>query len=84
MSQSKPRILFFNPVRHAKQDYEALKEVASPELVTSTSRDEFFNDLSTKYQDIEAIFRTSSSGAVSDVLHYYSSQYSRFADSWKV
>ncbi|KXH26111.1 hypothetical protein CNYM01_13947 [Colletotrichum nymphaeae SA-01] len=64
MSQPKPRILFFNPVRHAQQDYEALKEVASPELVTSTSRDQFFNDLRSKYQNIEAIFRTSSSGAV--------------------
>ncbi|KAK1511295.1 uncharacterized protein CCOS01_15057 [Colletotrichum costaricense] len=64
MSQSKPRILFFNAVRHALQEYEALKLVANPEVVTSTSRDQFFSDLRSKYQNIEAIFRTSSSGVV--------------------
>ncbi|KAK1540829.1 hypothetical protein CPAR01_06818 [Colletotrichum paranaense] len=64
MSQSKPHILFFNAVRHALQEYEALKLVADPEVVTSTSRDQFFSDLRSKYQNIEAIFRTSSSGAV--------------------
>ncbi|KAL2877064.1 hypothetical protein SGCOL_007685 [Colletotrichum sp. CLE4] len=64
MSQPKPRILFFNPVRHALDEYEALKLVANPEVVTSISRAGFFNDLRTKYHDIEAIFRTSSSGAV--------------------
>ncbi|KAK2730988.1 hydroxyisocaproate dehydrogenase [Colletotrichum kahawae] len=64
MSQTKPRILFFNPVRHAVAEYEALKAVATPEVVTSKSRTEFFSDLKSKYQDIQAIWRTSASGAV--------------------
>ncbi|CCF38891.1 hypothetical protein CH063_09878 [Colletotrichum higginsianum] len=66
MSQPKPkpRILFFNPVRHALADYEALHAVASPEVVTSTSRRELFDDLKAKYHDIQAIYRTSASGAV--------------------
>ncbi|KAH0442427.1 hypothetical protein CcaCcLH18_01469 [Colletotrichum camelliae] len=64
MSQTKPRILFFNPVRHAVAEYEALKAVATPEVVTSKSQTEFFSDLKSKYQDIQAIWRTSASGAV--------------------
>lgn len=71
MSQPKPkpRILFFNPVRHALGDYEALHAVASPEVVTSTSRRELFDDLKAKYHDIQAIYRTSASGAVSTPTH---------------
>ncbi|GKT82218.1 2-hydroxyacid dehydrogenase [Colletotrichum tofieldiae] len=64
MSQPKPRILFFNPVRHALTDYEALKAVASTEVVTSTSRSELFDDLKAKYSDIQVIYRASASGAV--------------------
>ncbi|KAM5347576.1 hypothetical protein ACJ41O_007400 [Fusarium nematophilum] len=60
----KPRILFFNPVRHALSAYEALRLVARPEVVTSKSRAEFFSDLTSKYHDIQAIYRTSASGAV--------------------
>ncbi|OAL45128.1 hypothetical protein IQ07DRAFT_216484 [Pyrenochaeta sp. DS3sAY3a] len=59
-----PRILFFNPVRHARHAYEALKRVATCEVVTSTSRQEFFSDLLQKYNDIQVIYRTSASGAV--------------------
>ncbi|KAH7069336.1 D-isomer specific 2-hydroxyacid dehydrogenase [Paraphoma chrysanthemicola] len=59
-----PRILFFNPVRHARDAYEALQKVARTEVVTSQSRQEFFSDLQTKYGDIQAIYRTSASGAV--------------------
>ncbi|KAH7076385.1 D-isomer specific 2-hydroxyacid dehydrogenase [Paraphoma chrysanthemicola] len=59
-----PRILFFNPVRHARDAYEALQKVARTEVVTSKSRQEFFSDLQTKYGDIQAIYRTSASGAV--------------------
>ncbi|KAH7157258.1 D-isomer specific 2-hydroxyacid dehydrogenase [Dactylonectria estremocensis] len=64
MSTQKPRILFFNPVRHALAAYEALHAVAAPEVVTSKSREQFFADLKTKYHDIQAIYRTSASGAV--------------------
>ncbi|KAH8890619.1 hypothetical protein GQ53DRAFT_747367 [Thozetella sp. PMI_491] len=64
MVSPKPRILFFSPVRHALAAYEALGRVAQVELVTSTSRDEFFQDIEHKYQDIRAIYRTSASGAV--------------------
>ncbi|KAH7175261.1 D-isomer specific 2-hydroxyacid dehydrogenase [Dactylonectria macrodidyma] len=64
MSIQKPRILFFNTVRHALAAYEALHAVAAPEVVTSKSRAEFFADLKTKYHDIQAIYRTSASGAV--------------------
>ncbi|CAK7205475.1 hypothetical protein SEUCBS139899_008250 [Sporothrix eucalyptigena] len=61
---SKPRILFFNAVQSALAQYEALGAVASTELVTSTTRAEFFDDLQHKYHDIRAIVRTSASGAV--------------------
>lgn len=64
MSLAKPRILFFNPVRHAVAAFEALRSVTAPEVVTSTSRSEFFADIQTKYHDIQAIYRTSASGAV--------------------
>lgn len=64
-SVSLPRILFFNPVRHAVKVYEALQQVAATEVVTSTSRQEFFLDIRTKYNDVQAIYRTSASGAVS-------------------
>jgi hypothetical protein len=64
MAVPKPRILFFNPVRHAHQFYEALQEVASTEVVTSTSRQQFFADVQKKYSDIQVIYRTSASGAV--------------------
>jgi hypothetical protein len=67
MSSSKPFILFFNPVRHAKAYYESLREVARTEVVTSKSRDEFFEDVQGKYKDISVIYRTSASGDVCDV-----------------
>ncbi|KAK7185546.1 uncharacterized protein CC84DRAFT_1159057 [Paraphaeosphaeria sporulosa] len=61
---SLPRILFFNPVRHAHQAYEALQSVAACEVVTSASRAEFFSDIRGKYNDVQVIYRTSASGAV--------------------
>jgi hypothetical protein len=61
---SKPRILFFNPVRHAIAKHRALSSVAVTEVVTSKSRAEFFADMKHKYSDIQAIYRTSASGAV--------------------
>lgn len=64
MMLAKPRILFFNPVRHAKAAYLNLSSETRTEVVTSKSRQEFFNDLKTKYHDIVAIYRTSASGAV--------------------
>jgi hypothetical protein len=64
MTPLKPRILFFNPVRHALAAYEALSAVAAPEVVTSKSRAELFADLKGQYRDIRAIYRTSASGAV--------------------
>lgn len=64
MSTPKPLILFFNPVRHALATYRALSKVARTELLTSTSRNDFFNDLKGKYEDVNAIYRTSASGAV--------------------
>ncbi|KAJ6021421.1 hypothetical protein N7540_006925 [Penicillium herquei] len=64
MSTSKPFILFFNPVRHAKSFFVKLQEIAHTEVVTSQSRDEFFKDLRDKYKNIFAIYRTSASGSV--------------------
>ena len=63
---SKPFVLFFNPVKHAQPFYGKLQEVAHTEVVSSTSRQEFFNDVDGKYKDIFAIYRTSASGAVSE------------------
>jgi hypothetical protein len=65
MVAPKPRILFFNPVRHALPAFEALSKVAQVEVVASNSRQEFFKDIGEKYHDIRAIYRTSASGAVS-------------------
>ncbi|KAH7124178.1 D-isomer specific 2-hydroxyacid dehydrogenase [Dendryphion nanum] len=64
MAAVKPRILFFNPVQHAHKAYNALSNVADTEVVTSTSRDKFFSDVKSKYNNIQAIYRTSASGAV--------------------
>ncbi|RHZ62635.1 hypothetical protein CDV55_106829 [Aspergillus turcosus] len=64
MSPIKPLVLFFSPVRHALLAYKELQQVARTEVVTSQSRDEFFNDVATKYQDVFAIYRTSASGSV--------------------
>lgn len=61
---SKPRILLFNPVRHALDQYSELQKSTAPELVTSTSREQFFEDCRAKYDGVGAIYRTSASGAV--------------------
>lgn len=59
-------MLFFNPVRHATSFYKKFQEVARTEVVTSNSREEFFNDVREKYKEAFAIYRTSASGAVSN------------------
>ncbi|KAI0535049.1 putative 2-hydroxyacid dehydrogenase [Xylaria digitata] len=64
MSSSKPFILFFNPVRHAKGCYEDLQRVARTGVITSTLRQEFYEDIKNKYKDITAIYGTSASGTV--------------------
>ncbi|KAL3469807.1 D-isomer specific 2-hydroxyacid dehydrogenase [Aspergillus californicus] len=64
MSSSKPFVLFFNPVRHAGPFYKKLQEIAHTEVVTSKSREEFFKDVTNKYKNIFAIYRTSASGTV--------------------
>ncbi|KAH8906492.1 hypothetical protein BR93DRAFT_979561 [Coniochaeta sp. PMI_546] len=64
MVAQKPRILFFNPVRHALAAFEALSKVAQVEVVASRSRQEFFKDIEDRYHDIRAIYRTSASGTV--------------------
>ncbi|KAL1592656.1 hypothetical protein SLS60_011072 [Paraconiothyrium brasiliense] len=61
---SLPRILFFSPVCHAHQAYGMLQKVAACEVVTSTSRQEFFSDVRQKYNNIKVIYRTSASGTV--------------------
>ncbi|KAF2158521.1 hypothetical protein M409DRAFT_71610 [Zasmidium cellare ATCC 36951] len=61
---AKPRILLFNPVRHALAAYKALGDTTAPEVVTSKSRSEFFKDCQGKYADVAAIYRTSASGAI--------------------
>ncbi|KAL3484536.1 D-isomer specific 2-hydroxyacid dehydrogenase [Aspergillus germanicus] len=64
MQATKPLVLFFNPVKFARPFYEQLQKVALTEVVTSRSREEFFQDLQDKYKDVFAIYRTSSSGAI--------------------
>lgn len=61
MALSKPRVLFFNPVRHAFDEYKKLSLVVQTEVVASKSRAEFFADVKGKYKDITAIYSTSSS-----------------------
>ncbi|CZR56506.1 probable glyoxylate/hydroxypyruvate reductase (D-isomer-specific 2-hydroxy acid dehydrogenase superfamily) [Phialocephala subalpina] len=64
MALSKPRILLFNPIRHAHDAYKKLSQVARTEVISSKSRAEFFEDVKDKYKDIVAIYSTSSSYAV--------------------
>lgn len=66
---TKPRILLFNPVKHALVKYKELQESTAPELVMSASRIEFFEDCRKKYDGVAAIYRTSASGAVSILCH---------------
>lgn len=65
MSSPKPFVLFFNPVQHAMPFFQKLQEVAHTEVVTSKSREEFFKDITHKYKNIFAVYRTSASGTVS-------------------
>lgn len=65
MPVSKPKILFFNPALHAVAQFEALSEVTKVELVSSKSRQELLRDSEIKYHNVQAIYRTSASGAVS-------------------
>ena len=65
MLAPKPQILFFNPVRHAVAAFDALRQVVQADVVTSKSRREFFDDITAKYNNAQAIYRTSASGAVS-------------------
>lgn len=72
MAPRLPFILFFNPVRHATAFYADLQKVAKCEVVQSQNRSEFFRDIKDKYQDIDVIYRTSASGAVSaDLLSHW-------------
>jgi glyoxylate reductase len=64
-SSTKPFVLFFNPVRHAKSFYTKFQDVAHTEVVTSKSREEFYKDIQGKYKDIFALYTTSTSTAVS-------------------
>ncbi|KIV97770.1 hypothetical protein PV10_01478 [Exophiala mesophila] len=64
MALRKPRVLCFNPVRHALKELESLQKVANVEVVSSKSREEFFRDITSKYEDVDAIYRTSASGTV--------------------
>lgn len=45
--------------------FQKLQEVAHTEVVTSKSRKEFFKDITDKYKNIFAVYRTSASGTVS-------------------
>lgn len=65
---NKPKILFFNPVKHALAQYAELQESTAAEVVTSESREEFFKDCQTMYKDVVAIYRTSASGAMSSFV----------------
>ncbi|RDW62518.1 putative glyoxylate reductase [Coleophoma crateriformis] len=64
MAVKKPRILFVNPVRHAHAKLQELAAVTQTEVISSTSRAEFFKDVEDKYKDIIAIYSTSSSYAL--------------------
>lgn len=61
----KPFVLFFNTVQHAMLFFQKLQEVAHTEVITSKSREEFFKDVTDKYKNIFAVYRTSASGTVS-------------------
>jgi hypothetical protein len=63
----KPRILFCNPVIHARDVYEALCSVAQKVTVESKSRLEFLEDVKTKYNDVLVIYTTAKTFGVGDI-----------------
>jgi glyoxylate reductase len=69
MALSKPRILFFNPVRHALEAYQKLSLETRTEVIASKSRAEFFQDVKDRYKDVVAIYSTSSSYSVTICLY---------------
>ncbi|KAF4552892.1 2-hydroxyacid dehydrogenase-like protein 1 [Elsinoe fawcettii] len=65
---SRPRILFFNNVRRAVEEFRSLSKITSTEIITSKSRQEFFKDIKSKYSNIDAIYRTSAGGGVAGLF----------------
>lgn len=58
MTLSKPQVLRLGEVLFAHQKWELLAQVAEVVECTSSSREEFFSDLKTKYANIVSITRT--------------------------
>jgi glyoxylate reductase len=54
----KAKILLLGKIIHAGKEYSELSSIAQLVDFTSTSRQEFINDLKTKYSDITGIFST--------------------------
>ncbi|WVQ85769.1 hypothetical protein IAT38_007936 [Cryptococcus sp. DSM 104549] len=53
----KPKVLFLDAIKLAKPQFNAFTKVATVVPNTSTSREEFLEDLKTKYPDVTGIYR---------------------------
>lgn len=58
LKMTKPLVLLSGTVHFAKEEWEALSDVAELIELTSKNRQEFLSDLSGKYSQIVAIYRT--------------------------
>jgi hypothetical protein len=63
----KPRILFCNPVLHARDVFESLSSVAETVTVESKSRPEFLKDIKTKYNDVLVTYTTAKTFPVGNI-----------------
>lgn len=55
---NKPKILLCGEIVHAQKEWESLNDIAQLIIMDSQTRSEFLHDLTTKYSDITAIYRT--------------------------
>ncbi|VVT55367.1 uncharacterized protein SAPINGB_P004561 [Magnusiomyces paraingens] len=54
----KPKILLLGEIIHAQKEWQGLSDIAELVTAESKNREEFIHDLSTKYSDVTAIYRT--------------------------
>ncbi|KAH7348384.1 hypothetical protein BKA65DRAFT_500501 [Rhexocercosporidium sp. MPI-PUGE-AT-0058] len=56
----KSHILVFNPVQHALENHHKLSLIAQTKVLTNKNQTEFLDECRGKYEDIVAIYSTSS------------------------
>ncbi|RUS20495.1 hypothetical protein BC937DRAFT_95064 [Endogone sp. FLAS-F59071] len=66
MSAETPRILILGRIAYAQKELDQLKEIYQVDHATSKDREEFYQDIKIKYNDISVIYRASGAGE-----HFY-------------